>query len=234
MKLIYLYLLIITPNIYCQNNSGVIIYKAYLPSDYIVSDTTKVDKNISDEIKKMFEAVKKLEFELKFNTSSSSFNIVKKMNQNNDRGEVLANTFYGNIEYYFNREKNYFIRKRQNNFIKINDSINWNLLNEVKFVNGYECYKATYEYTFLNRKGIEAKRDITAWYCPKIPVNVAPENYNGLPGLVLELNTGKIIYVAKELNFFDDEIKIDFPKGKILSEEEYSKKLNENSILHQK
>ena len=33
---------------------------------------------------------------------------------------------------------------------------------------------------------------ITAWYCPEIPVNQGPENYWGLPGLILEVNDGKV------------------------------------------
>lgn len=46
---------------------------------------------------------------------------------------------------------------------------------------------------------------MTAWYTPEIPVNQGPENYWGLPGLILEINDGtttilcsKIVLNAKE------------------------------------
>jgi len=35
---------------------------------------------------------------------------------------------------------------------------------------------------------------VTAWYTPEIPVNQGPENYWGLPGLILEVNDGKQLF----------------------------------------
>ena len=31
---------------------------------------------------------------------------------------------------------------------------------------------------------------VTAWYSPEIPVSFGPDNYWGLPGLILEVNDG--------------------------------------------
>jgi len=64
---------------------------------------------------------------------------------------------------------------------------------------------------------------VTAWYAPEIPVNQGPENYWGLPGLILEINDGtttilcsKIVLNAKE----KVEIKPS-KKGKVTSQKEY-------------
>lgn len=64
---------------------------------------------------------------------------------------------------------------------------------------------------------------VTAWYTPEIPVNQGPENYWGLPGLILEVNDGKttilcskIVLNAKE----KAEIKPS-KKGKTVSQKEY-------------
>jgi len=64
---------------------------------------------------------------------------------------------------------------------------------------------------------------VTAWYTPEIPVNQGPENYWGLPGLILEINDGrttilcsKIVLNAKE----KAEIKPS-KKGKVVSQKEY-------------
>lgn len=64
---------------------------------------------------------------------------------------------------------------------------------------------------------------VTAWYTPEIPVNQGPENYWGLPGLILEINDGtttilcsKIVLNAKE----KAEIKPS-KKGKVISQKDY-------------
>jgi GLPGLI family protein len=64
---------------------------------------------------------------------------------------------------------------------------------------------------------------VTAWYTPEIPINQGPENYWGLPGLILEINDGtttilcsKIVLNAKE------KADIKAPtKGKEISQKEY-------------
>lgn len=61
----------------------------------------------------------------------------------------------------------------------------WNLSEETKIVGNYVCKKAT---TVHNRK------EITAWYAPSIPINDGPDEYYGLPGLIIELTDGNITY----------------------------------------
>ena len=48
---------------------------------------------------------------------------------------------------------------------------------------------------------IELPKDvtITAWYSPEIPINQGPENYWGLPGLILEVNDGKTIILCSKI-----------------------------------
>ncbi len=64
---------------------------------------------------------------------------------------------------------------------------------------------------------------ITAWYTPEIPVNQGPENYWGLPGLILEVNDGKTTILCSKvvLNLKD---KVDIKpsnNGKVVSQKEY-------------
>ena len=64
---------------------------------------------------------------------------------------------------------------------------------------------------------------VTAWYTPEIPVNQGPENYWGLPGLILEINDGttKILFSKIVLNEKD---KVDIntsKKGKVVSQKDY-------------
>lgn len=64
---------------------------------------------------------------------------------------------------------------------------------------------------------------ITAWYSPEIPVNQGPENYWGLPGLILEVNDGKTsILCSKIVLNSKDKVEIKAPtKGKQVTQKEY-------------
>ena len=64
---------------------------------------------------------------------------------------------------------------------------------------------------------------ITAWYAPEIPVNQGPENYWGLPGLILEVNDGKTsILCSKIVMNTKDKVEIKAPsKGKKVTQKEY-------------
>jgi len=48
---------------------------------------------------------------------------------------------------------------------------------------------------------IEAPKDktITAWYTPEIPVSQGPEEYYGLPGLILEVSDGKTMLLCSKV-----------------------------------
>jgi len=128
--------------------------------------------------------------------------------------------------------------------------LNWKLEQETKQIGGYNCYKATAVKeasktdfrNFRPKNNDEAKKTsgetktnfednfempkeiiVTSWYTPEIPVNQGPENYWGLPGLILEINDGrttilcsKIVLNAKE----KAEIKPS-KKGKVVSQKEY-------------
>ena len=64
---------------------------------------------------------------------------------------------------------------------------------------------------------------ITAWYSPEIPVNQGPENYWGLPGLILEVNDGKTTILCSKLVLnTKDKVDIKAPtKGKEVSQKEF-------------
>jgi GLPGLI family protein len=107
--------------------------------------------------------------------------------------------------------------------------INWKMENESRKIGNYTCYKATAtvpanKSDFRNyRMKTDAKKDdtkkddspkannimdqvempkdktITAWYTPEIPVNQGPENYWGLPGLILEVTDGRTTILCSKV-----------------------------------
>ena len=64
---------------------------------------------------------------------------------------------------------------------------------------------------------------VTAWYSPEIPVNQGPENYWGLPGLILEVNDGKTSILCSKI-VMNSKDKVDIKpatKGKQVTQAEY-------------
>ena len=71
----------------------------------------------------------------------------------------------------------------------------------------------------------EAPKEIqvTAWYAPEIPISQGPDNYWGLPGLILEVSDEKtVILCSKIVMNTKDKKEIKEPgKGKVVSQKEF-------------
>lgn len=95
----------------------------------------------------------------------------------NKQGTILFNSIYG-----------------LNTTVNVSDSVkfDWELVNEKKEINGYQCYKA-----ISNFRG----RKWEAWYSPEIAINYGPWKFWGLPGLIFEVSD-----VDKTYNFFLSKI----------------------------
>ena len=101
----------------------------------------------------------------------------------------------------------------------------WKLLNETKKIGEYNCFKAEIliqvtekqkeEYKeFLKKEEtkpslfkMEEPKDktIVAWYTPEIPVSFGPNNYWGLPGLILEINEDETIILCSKVTLSNKE-----------------------------
>lgn len=113
----------------------------------------------------------------------------------------------------------------------------WNISKESKNILGFEVRKAT---TVLDDKH---KTKITAWYAPKLNVKTGPDEYWGLPGLILELESGfdyedggneGFTFKALKVEVMKESIDIQKPtKGIKVSKEELNeimKKQNEKMM----
>lgn len=76
---------------------------------------------------------------------------------------------------------------------------------------------------FMDEMNIPKDIIVTAWYTPEVPVNQGPENYWGLPGLILEINDGKTVILCSKVVLNPKE-KADIKastKGKVVTQAEY-------------
>ena len=78
---------------------------------------------------------------------------------------------------------------------------------------------------FMNQWEVPKEIVVTAWYTPDIPINQGPENYWGLPGLILEVSDGKTVILCSKIVINPKEKKeIKAPKkGKLVTQSEYDK-----------
>jgi GLPGLI family protein len=94
----------------------------------------------------------------------------------------------------------------------------WKLTGETKQVGDYLCQKAVFQDSIEN---------ILVWFTPMIPVSAGPNQYGGLPGMILyvNINDGERVITATEINQKEIEAaSIEKPtEGKEISREEFEK-----------
>ncbi|MCT4700049.1 GLPGLI family protein [Tenacibaculum haliotis] len=213
MKTIALTLLFITTTLFSQKNSGVVLYKV----------VSKKEVNYKKIIKKgrltsFFKG--KAAFELVFKEDKSLYKRKVKFNKEGEREKINFFEIVGGSDAIFYNEKGKTIKsvnEYDEDFLVTYVPKQWQITQEYKKIGGYVCYKAI------------SKNNRVVWFTPNIPLSFGPKDLNGLPGLILEVEIGKISIVASEIVFKEiSDKRIKKPtKGMPITEKEYSKKLRE-------
>jgi GLPGLI family protein len=134
--------------------------------------------------------------------------------------------------------------------------IKWILGDDTKMIGNYVCLKATamvpadeltwYEFSWDKlRKKEEGNKDdeteeevvmaeIEAWYSIQIPVSHGPQEFWGLPGLILEVSFGNTTFLCSEIVLnTSGKIKIEAPsKGKEVNKTEYQEIISNLSSIN--
>jgi GLPGLI family protein len=114
-------------------------------------------------------------------------------------GNVRMRFMRPEAEYYFNHSASKCVRLQEFMGKKylIEDSLKitpWKFGSEVKTINGYECRQAT---LYIE----DRKQNIVAWYTDKLRPYMGPENFNTLPGTVIQIdmNNGERVITAQKI-----------------------------------
>lgn len=212
--------------------TGVVHYESNYSQqniDHYFSVRRKIlkDKKSIQLFDKVYLNTKKIGSTLRFNFNEALFELDKKISVEDriNLVEKLNSISAGGIhKYYQNRTTRTLELQNCETlgecFIIVSKFKNWKLTQETKTIAGYLCYKAT---TTVTRKSKNIR--VTAWYCPQLSVAFGPKDYNGLPGLILELDNSSMYYRATKIVLNPKEkVLIEKPtKGKIVSQEEYNK-----------
>lgn len=226
-----------------QEVIGKVIYNATVEETKEYKEKYKSQNNSQDKLFKAIEKEgEKFNLELVFSNQNSVYQLIEPMHKGseNQYAYKMAKIIYkaGNKFYYSVKdktitkevdflEKNYLIETK-------NDSSNWTMLNKQEKIGEYVCYLAEREYEYMSRKG-KTKVKQTVWYTPELAFPFGPANFVGLPGLVLKVKSGTIVYNAKQIKIKPKEkIKLEnITKGKRISQSEFNKiakKARENLI----
>ena len=137
----------------------------------------------------------------------------------------------------------------------------WKLVDDTKKIGDYTCFKAKLtipvsdkqkkEYEeFLKKEEIKSslfkmeepkEKIITAWYTPEIPASFGPNNYWGLPGLILEINEpetiilcSKVVLNTKEkatIKVPNSGIKVSQKEFDAIQKKKYDSMKDENGVI---
>lgn len=238
-----------------QDFSGKAIYKTSRKSNFKIGGgknstmSEKQTKAIEARLKKMNQKTYILKFDKIASTYKEDVKL-KSPKPNVGGANVMVMSFGGSGStdvYYKNIKDKRFINQTEimgKRFLVKDElePIEWEMTTETKNIGKYTCYKAKYSREVENRtismvdgeaKEVKKTETIvtTAWYTPQVPISNGPRNYQGLPGLILEINDGKNTIVCTEIILNPSEkIKIEEPtKGKVVTQEKYEKISEEKS-----
>ncbi len=185
----------------------------------------------NQQLRSMIAQFRTSEFELFFGNNQSLFKAMEEepdMTEQNNGGVVIKIGGSTDNEYYrnFSTEKSVEVRELMEELYLVEDSIRklaWKLEEgDTKTILGYTCKKATAK----TSRGT----DVVAWYAEDITVASGPDQFIGLPGMILgiDANKGEIVFTAVSLdkNSYSKNLKVP-TKGKKITHTEYMAKQKE-------
>ena len=217
---------------FSQEITGIATYKSFVKLD-MKMDSTQVSTEMLDQIKQMLKEQTQKEYELQFSKDESLFKEKEKLAKPGNtmfaNATVTSSGGFGVI--YQNLKEKQEIRQSDilGKLFLVIDSIKpseWVLQKETKNIGEYVCFKATQTYTVENREtGEEIEKEMIAWYTPQIPMPIGPMGHGGLPGLILEVKSGDVIYLCNQIILNPKKgVIIALPSiGKKVSLEEFNK-----------
>ena len=220
----FILFLFFSTNIYAQTNSVKVNYALKIGYDEGFSNAD----GLKDYYEKAQRGAEFVHFNLEANKLASYFEMKETM----ESTEVdFAMSFSLASTSYYTEANSHQKMRYENGYLgefRVNytEKTEWKLENETKYIDGFLCLKATSEQVVV-RPEKTFRHPIIAWYCPAIPFSFGPNGFNGLPGLILELQVRNITWGATKIELSKDDKIIEKPtKGKLLSEEAYLKMIS--------
>ena len=246
MKKIF-YLLLLSPLlILSQDFQGKAFYMSKIAIDKSWMKNPRYASR-SSYMKDMIKRNTEKDYVLEFNSIESTYKEIKKLETQEQGYNWMANYVGDNIgKIYKNAQDKISINETEmmGKFFLVTEDLEntkWKMSGESKKIGQYTCYKATYtkqveekvfsfgswnqnNATNQPRKPKKMRDvEVVAWFTPEIPVSSGPSWYQGLPGLILEINDNDTTILCTKIVMNPKEkTKIKRPKkGKVISSQDF-------------
>lgn len=227
---------------YAQNLQGVATYQTQrhveMAMDSASGMTSEMHKSIQEQIRKQFQR----KYDLSFNKGEATWEqqaAELDKPQAPSSGMVIMMSGNKDVRYHNITDNTYTIQSDlMGKQFLIEDTLekpDWKMEKETKNIGQYTCFKATWteekeQQSFSHINGEEKEetkmvtRVITAWYTLDIPIQHGPDEFWGLPGLILEVNDGKMSMMCTKVVLNPkDPVVVEIPtKGKKVNQKEYN------------
>ena len=242
----FMFSCLISGSMFAQDFSGRATYKTHRKSSFELDSTTMaanpgIQEQMEAQMRKMFQKT----FTLDFTKSESMYKEEQELDAPKGpsaNGGVMVMVMGGDGSsdiLYKNISQNRMAHKTElmGKVFLIKDNLvayDWELTGETKNIGIYTCYKAVYEREEesieinmidgeVKEEKVTKKTTLVAWYTTDVPVSNGPNNYGGLPGLILEVNDGDLTIVCSELVLNPKKVKeiIEPVKGKIVARKKF-------------
>lgn len=235
-------ILLLSVSIFAQDFQGVATYKSHRKVDFKMDNGNEaMNKQIQEQLRKQFQQ----EYTLTFNKEESLY----KKNEQLAKPNPIASGIQIQIQEGSDILYKNMMEKRITNETEIfgkqfliKDSLTnrqWELVSESKNIGNYTCYKATFKEEYTTQsisdsselETVTKERTTVAWYTPQIPINSGPQDFQGLPGLILEINDGDLTLICSKIVLNPKEALVikEPTKGKEVSQEEFDKIMEKKS-----
>lgn len=158
---------------------------------------------------------------LNFTEKESLFQVEELLVNDAEKGINLTRIFAGKDDvFYYSIVTNERLLQKffmGELFLISKQPIEWEITQESKQVGNYKCFKA------IQKDSIATNKKTIAWFTPQIPISLGPREFNGLPGLILEVNHSVLRFKATKIEINPkNSKKIKKPtKGKKITEAKY-------------
>lgn len=242
----FMFSCLISGSMFAQDFSGRATYKTHRKSSFELDSTTMaanpgIQEQMEAQMRKMFQKT----FTLDFTKSESMYKEEQELDApkgpsaNGGAMVIVMDGNGGSDILYKNILENRTAHKTElmGKVFLIKDNLvayDWELTGETKNIGNYTCYKAVYEREEesieinmidgeVKEEKVTKKTTLVAWYTTDVPVSNGPNNYGGLPGLILEVNDGDLTIVCSELVLNPKKVKeiIEPVKGKIVARKKF-------------
>lgn len=217
---------------FAQNNSATITYKGEINPRYVDSFLTALQNNkdvpmaAKKQVADMYYNAQPEDFILNIHAQESYYYLDPTLEK--EDGYNIG-SYADKAPFYTNTSEGKIIRISPTIGLVSLEPLEWNLTGKTKKIGNYTCQQAITNERLFSRQGHYYTKQVAVWFAPEIPLNFGPQNYTGLPGLILQVQRDEFTLTATKINLNPDRTpKITRPKpnDKIITEADSHKRIS--------